>query len=93
MSNLSDEVQNELHAKGLLPFVSEIRTSHQIESSPSTAAGVGKSSPQAEVELIVYENEKWHNILQEFGSVLNVHLNAVFDRAPLTDESGFKTIK
>lgn len=36
----------------------------------------------------IYENESWHPILKSWGSVVGVHLNAIFDRSPLTDESG-----
>eukprot|EP00601_Ochromonadales_sp_CCMP2298_P001983 CAMPEP_0173182890 /NCGR_PEP_ID=MMETSP1141-20130122/8094_1 /TAXON_ID=483371 /ORGANISM="non described non described, Strain CCMP2298" /LENGTH=811 /DNA_ID=CAMNT_0014106045 /DNA_START=28 /DNA_END=2460 /DNA_ORIENTATION=- len=40
------------------------------------------------IVIEVYLNESWHPILQNWGSVVGVHLNAVLDRRPLTDETG-----
>lgn len=42
----------------------------------------------SEITIRIYENERWHPILKQWGSVPCVHLNKLFDRGHLTDESG-----
>lgn len=46
-----------------------------------------------ELVIEVYENQSWHPILQSWGSVVGVHLNAVLDRSPYTDETGTKVLR
>jgi hypothetical protein len=45
------------------------------------------------IVIEVYQNESWHPILQNWGSVVGVHLNAVLDRRPLTDETGNRVFR
>lgn len=40
------------------------------------------------ITIRIYENERWHPILKQWGSVPCVHLNKLFDRSHLTDETG-----
>lgn len=44
------------------------------------------------IVIEVYENQAWHPVLQTWGAVVGVHLNAVLDRSPYTDESGTKVL-
>jgi hypothetical protein len=46
-----------------------------------------------EIVIEVYENEAWHPMLHTWGNVIGVHLNAVLDRSPLTDETGTKVFR
>ena len=46
-----------------------------------------------ELVIEVYENQSWHPVLQSWGSIVGVHLNAVLDRSPYTDESGTKVLR
>lgn len=52
-----------------------------------------KESKIEEIIVEVYENQSWHPVLQSWGSVVGVHLNAVLDRSPYTDESGTRVLK
>jgi len=51
-----------------------------------------ESNPNS-IVVEVYENQAWHPVLQTWGSVVGVHLNAVLDRSPYTDESGTKVLR
>jgi hypothetical protein len=52
-----------------------------------------KESKVEEIVIEIYENQSWHPVLQTWGSVVGVHLNAVLDRSPYTDESGTRVLK
>ena len=52
-----------------------------------------QESTVEELVIEVYENQSWHPVLQTWGSVVGVHLNAVLDRSPFTDESGSRILK
>lgn len=45
------------------------------------------------ITIQVFQNEKWHPTLKTWGSVVGVHLNAVFDRSPWTNSDGTKVIR
>ena len=52
-----------------------------------------KESKLTEIVVELYENESYHPVLQTWGSVVGVHLNALLDRSPLTDETGTKVYR
>lgn len=52
-----------------------------------------KESNVEEIIIEIYENQSWHPVLQTWGSVVGVHLNAVIDRSPYTDETGTKVLQ
>jgi hypothetical protein len=52
-----------------------------------------KESKVEELFIEVYENQSWHPVLQTWGSVVGVHLNAVLDRSPFTDETGTRVLR
>ncbi len=52
-----------------------------------------KESKVEELYIEVYENQSWHPVLQTWGSVVGVHLNAVLDRSPFTDETGTRVLR
>lgn len=52
-----------------------------------------KESTVEDIVIEVFENQSWHPVLQTWGSVVGVHLNAVLDRSPYTDESGARVLQ
>ncbi len=49
---------------------------------------VQKESDDSSIVIEIYENCKWHQFMKNWGSVVGVYLNPVFDRAQYTDETG-----
>lgn len=50
-------------------------------------------SSKDEIVIEVFQNEKWHPILKSWGSIEGIHLIKLFDRPPLTDDSGSNRIR
>ena len=54
---------------------------------------VGKSSStDAKIAIEIYENERFQPILQSWGNITGIHMNA-FDRSPYTGKDGRKPLR